>query len=226
MAIKNNPSKQGIDLPVKTCLKATFISYSDLTRKYLPIWNTAVGSQLEIAKAAIHTWKHARSSGSSTPSQVVDVYQSVINDFGGGYRFVWPRVIRSINANMVNAEAVLDRISTLTAGTPVRSNVCQLFGKLGISGLGKISYPSKILRCFSEEFVILDSKVEKCLGYDSSPHGYWNFLWECQSIRDSINTAPPAAGLPQVTTAQVESGLFAYLGGGYTGRYQTVGNCR
>lgn len=226
MAIKNNPSKQGIDLPVTACLKASFISYSDLTQIYLPTWNRAVGSQLGIARAAIEEWKNARRAGSSTPLQVVSVYQRVINDFGGGDRFVWPRVSRSINAAPGNAEAVLDRISDLTAGTPVGVKVLGFFGTLRINGLGQISYPSKILRCFSEEFVILDSKVEKCLGYGHSSLDYWNFLSECQAIRDSINTVSPDAGLPRVTTAQVESGLFAFLGGGYTGRYQTVGNCR
>jgi hypothetical protein len=226
MAIKNNPTKQGIDLPVTACLKASLLSYSDLTLRYLPIWNLAVGRQLGMTKAAIAAWKNQRSSGNSTPVQVVEVYQRVINDFGGGHRFIWPRVGPSINADPVNAEDVLDKISALTAGTPVLAQVIRFFGTLRISGLGKISYPSKILRCFSEEFVILDSKVENCFGYGRSSHDYWSFLSECQSIRDSINTAPPDAGLPRVTTAEVESGLFAFLGGGYTARYQSVGNCR
>jgi hypothetical protein len=148
------------------------------------------------ATSEIKKWRLAR----RPPGQIRDVLHGIIVIFGEGKRFVWPRVNKSLAGSGAIAAntaitSVDNNISTITA-----SNILSLFRHLAsIKGLGKTSYASKVLRCLSDEHVVLDNMVKDELGENV----YVDFRQKCEDIAKAMR--------PPTSPAEVESGLFAWL---------------
>lgn len=173
-----------------------------------------MGPVLGKARNTINLWK---TSTNPTPVQTEAVYHDIIVDFGAGARFVWSKTKtvfdpKGTGFNLVKAERVLGYLTSIATHSGHLDKFILEYFKMvaGIHGLGSISYPSKILRCFDDRFVVLDSVLQGYLNYPNTVAGYIDFRNHCESVRDSYNGLHPSC---QISTADVESGLFEYYRG-------------
>lgn len=199
---KLKPRSMNVNIQNKTISKlqgkrtpATTITFAQLDG-FIGIWSNEVGPMLTSATSEIIKWRKAF----RPPTQIRDVLHGIIVIFGEGKRFVWPRVNKSLAGDGAIAAntaitSVDNNISTITA-----TNILILFRHLAsIKGLGKPSYASKVLRCLSDEHVVLDNMVKDEL----DEHVYVDFRQKCEDVAKAM--CPPRS------PAEVEGGLFAWL---------------
>lgn len=198
-------------------IAATAIAFVDL-RNLIEIWTAEVGTMLHDARTKIDKWRKA----GRPPSQIYDVLHSIVVTFGEGKARPWSTSIEkflngSNGNNLTIANTALATIDKNLAPL-TDTNILNLFGQLAlIKGLGSkrhpatclisdCSYASKVLRCLSDDYVVLDDLFEKELG----ERYYIGFRNKCETIGRAMN--------PSRSPAEVEGGLYAWL--------QTLKSCQ
>ncbi|HUB86264.1 MAG TPA: hypothetical protein VMB22_00115 [Verrucomicrobiae bacterium] len=199
-----------ISKPTGKRIAATVVTFVNL-QNFIGVWSTRVGPILNDARTKIEKWRKA----GRPSSQIHDVLHGIVVIFGEGKARPWGAQIEKFlngsngdNSTIANTAltAVDNNLTPLT-----ETNILNLFGQLAlIMGLGSkrhpatrlisdCSYASKVLRCLSDNYVVLDDLFEAELG----ERYYIGFRQKCEVVGKAMN--------PCFSAAEVEGGLYAWL---------------
>ena len=152
---------------------------------------------LEKARSSISDWRKAGCQA----NQISNVLYGIVVDFGEGDPRPWSTWLSPHlkSRGPSSANTILKSIDGTIAKLDSSTITSHFTSLKGISGLGKDSYASKVLRCLSENHVVFDRRIQQELGVKT----YQDFRLLCEQIATALGVG--------FSPADVEGGLFVWV---------------